>query len=467
MAMDPYSLREIFEVMTLALIASLRRTLWRHLKEQKKAGFEWEQWQLTMLRGLERYRRANRAIVGQYSREVEKVIAEVLGDSFRKGKSRVDAVLAAVDKDVKVPGPRFFGINEKKLQALQRSVTDDMEEAQHAVLRKMDDVYRQTVFKAQVHMDAGAATLDRAVDMATKDFLDQGIRCIEYNDGRRVNVASYAEMVLRTASQRAAFLGEGQKRNEWGIYTIFVSAHATACDLCLPWQSKVLIDDVYSGGQDTGEHPLLSEAMTAGLLHPNCRHTLATYFPGVTKLPEPVDEETARKQYEAEQKQRYLERQVRRWKRHAAGSLDAENREKAAEKVKEWQAELRKHLKENPQLRRDYRRERLLDGGEGRPVIDTKSLEGLTTADGIAIAPSEHFLDSAHQRNIEIESIRNALQHPLRIGKIKVDTKGRPSKTYIGRHATVAINPEAGVLVTVYRTSKSRVKKIEGERGED
>jgi len=125
---------------------------------------------------------------------------------------------------------------------------------------------------------------------------------------------------------------------------------------------KVLIDDVYSAGirPRDGKYPLLSEAMDAGLLHPNCRHTLATYFPGVTELPKVPDEAEARKNYEAEQKQRYMERQVRRWKRREAGSLDEENKAVAKAKVREWQKRIREHLKENPQLRRDYWRERLL-----------------------------------------------------------------------------------------------------------
>lgn len=206
--------------------------------------------------------------------------------------------------------------------------------------------------------------------MATKDFLEKGINCIEYKDGKRVNVASYAEMALRTASHRATLLGEGKKRSEWGIYTVVVSAHANSCNLCIPWQGKVLIDDVFSNltkekakalSIETG-YPLLSTAMKEGLLHPNCRHTLATYFPGITQLPQVPDEAEARKNYEAEQRQRYLERQIRKHKRLEAGTLDPEKRAEYAAKVKELQADIRKHLEENPELRRNSRREQITNG---------------------------------------------------------------------------------------------------------
>ena len=127
-------------------------------------------------------------------------------------------------------------------------MTSDLDKAEHAIFRFVDDVYRRTIFKSQMYLDTGTMTLRQAIDLATKDFLDQGITCIEYKDGRRMNIASYAEMVLRTASQRATFMADGERRDRWGVHTIFVSAHANACDLCIPWQGKVLIDDVHSSG---------------------------------------------------------------------------------------------------------------------------------------------------------------------------------------------------------------------------
>lgn len=100
--------------------------------------------------------------------------------------------------------------------------------------------------------------------------------------------------------------------------------------------------------------------MQQGAFHPNCRHTLATYFPGVTRLPPPADEETAKRNYEAEQRQRYIERQIRRYRRLEAGSLDDANRAKYKAKVREWTERLKQHLADNPQLRRERRREKIV-----------------------------------------------------------------------------------------------------------
>ncbi|MCR0367802.1 phage minor capsid protein, partial [[Clostridium] innocuum] len=199
-----------------------------------------------------------------------------------------------------------------------KSTKNDFEDVQQAVYRKMDDVYRQTIFKTEFQLSSGAISLGKAIDKATEDFLAKGVNCIAYKDKngeimRYVNIADYAEMALRTASHRATLLGEGSKRDELGVHLVFVSAHANSCKLCLPWQGQILIDDVFSHPskayiaryKDKYKH--LSDAVKAGLLHPNCRHTLATYFEGVTRLPKPQDPKIALENYNYEQRQRKLE----------------------------------------------------------------------------------------------------------------------------------------------------------------
>jgi hypothetical protein len=398
-----YDIREIFQQMEIDLISSMHRAFYFHKREEAKEGFSWEQWQLSKLRAIEEYRKRNRSIVDSYSKPIQKTIDEQLKGSFRKGENRfvsfsrrllervkkffglkedikLDAELGLpndiaqrrmtvsyIDKvlgrERKPPADNdFFGVNEKKLEALQKVVEQDLQKAQYSVLRKMDDVYRQTIYKSQVYMQGGIKTLDNAIDMATKDFLDKGINSITYKDGKKVNIASYAEMCLRTASQRATFLGEAKKRDEWGIYLIVVSAHANTCKMCMPWQGKVLIDDVFSHPSkefiETNEqYALLSEAVKAGLLHPNCRHSLITYFPGVTQIPAIPDGEKAVELYEIEQEQRSLERQLRKWKRVEAGSVYAMNVNDATKKIKLLEGSLKDLLDKNKQLRRAPERE--------------------------------------------------------------------------------------------------------------
>ena len=388
-----YDIRKIFEQMELDLISSMHRAFYFHQSEQAKEGFEWEQWQLTKLREMEKYRKRNKDIVDSYSKPIQEAIDRELRGNYSKGQNRfktfldkvkgffgwkskshssiefpediqeVQTVREYIHKELGRPGAvpqetNFFGVNDKKLEALIKTVNEDLNKAQYSVLRKMDDVYRQTIFKSHMYLQNGVKTLPQAIDMATKDFLAKGIDSITYKNGARVNIASYAEMCLRTANHRATLLGEGKKRDEYGIYTVVVSAHTNTCRMCEPWQGKVLIDDIFSHGTKLdGDYPLLSEAIAAGLLHPNCRHSITTFFPGITNLPKVPDGKEAIKLYEAEQKQRYLERQIRKWKRIESGSVDARNVNNASNKVKYFKSELRKLLEDKKLLKRNYNRE--------------------------------------------------------------------------------------------------------------
>ncbi|BCG57478.1 phage minor capsid protein [Paenibacillus sp. URB8-2] len=360
-----YDIRRIFAQMEIDLIASMKRNLTRHENEQKKEGFEWPQWQQKKLEDLARYKKEARKIVRKAEPVIEEAVEQEVKGGFLAGIKNFGKRLLGklIPRMLDIDGisdDNFFRLNEGRVNALVSAAQGELRAANAAVLRQADDVFRQTIFKSQLYLNSGASSLGQAIDMATGEFLDKGFDSIQFAGGRRMNIASYAEMALRTSSQRAVFEGEGAKRRATGIHTVVISAHNNCSELCLPWQGKVYIDDVYSGGvAGEGPYPLLSSAMRAGLFHPNCRHNMSTFVPGQSRLPQPVDDDEALANFKDEQKQRYMERQIRRYKRRAAGNVDPINQAKAEAKVKEWQKRLREHVKTHENLRRDYSREKV------------------------------------------------------------------------------------------------------------
>lgn len=78
---------------------------------------------------------------------------------------------------------------------------------------------------------------------------------------------------------------------------------------------------------------------------------------------------------------------------------------------------------------------------------------------------SEHALDRTQldSRPVTVEGIMDALKNPLNDGSIvtKRDNSGRPSQQFIGKSATVAVNPETGVITTTWCTgSRTRRKYL-------
>ena len=254
---------------------------------------------------------------------------------------------------------RFFRVNQQKLNALIKATTSDMKKAETSMLRMVDDVYRQTLFKAQMFYNTGSGSMWQCVDMATKDFLSAGINCVQYKNGARVNIASYCEMALRTGNKRANLMGQANTREKWGIHTVKVNARGIACPMCLQWLDKVYIDNVYGGGtakesEATG-YPLLSVAVEGGLYHPQCKDSCSTYYEGINREPREItatEKDEILRRYNLEQKQRYYERNYRRNMRMGNGCLDQQNADIYFGRAREYKNRLIELCDSNPYVLR-------------------------------------------------------------------------------------------------------------------
>ena len=340
-----YDIGAAFQAIENELIASMIRNMRRHKIEEIDEDKQWSMWQAEQLRALEKYRKENQERFGAKFKDINNRIEALISTARDEGDMEQEiAILEAIKKGFQArrvsPGASaaFFRLNQRKLEALIRATTSDMEKAETAVLRMANDQYRKIIFNAQVYANSGAGTYEKAVDMATKDFIAAGLNCVEYANGSRHTLADYADMAIRTARK-----GEGQKRQEWGISTVIMNKRGNPCPKCLPFVGKILIDDVWSGGSaKDGPYPLMSAAIAAGLYHPRCRDSHTTYFPELEDLDNEYskkDIEDIEEQNRKEARQQYAERQEKKFHRLASFSLDPENKSKYCEKEKEWSQE--------------------------------------------------------------------------------------------------------------------------------
>lgn len=343
-----YNVAEAFRRIERELIDSMIKNMKRHLEWENDEGFQWEMWQALQLQALEKYRLENPDKFRGAFEDVNAQIAEIIEEARQNGQLDQEVeILDAIQKGWKPPAldeglsGMFFRINDRKMDALISATTHDFEKAEAAILRKANDNYRKVIFSAQMYANSGAATYEKAVDMATKDFLAAGINCIEYKNGSRHTLEDYCDMALRTAQKRAYLAGEGEKRQEWGIHTVIMNKRGQGqpCPLCLPFVGKIMIDDVYGGGsRKDGPYKLLSEAMAAGLYHPRCRDSHTAYFPDIDEEEKLTRKEVqkTKEEYMAEEEANYCSRQEEKYGRLAEHSLDPENQRKYAARRDAW-----------------------------------------------------------------------------------------------------------------------------------
>lgn len=364
--MNDYNIKKLYEDMEIELIASMKRNYKRHLKEEDKTGFKYSQWQAEKLKELKRYQRENKNIISGYTKGLPKEISKHLNNELKEGSikaiNQYNKVMGKNLKPNKIMNHSFFRTNDRKVNALIKVVNNDLKTANTAVLRMANDQYRQVIHKSAFFVANGVFTEKQAANMATKeltelqktklaideankDFLNRGFNCIEYKDGRRVNIASYSQMAVRTASLRAQLMGEGDFRKSIGRVLVQSTSHGGACPICQKWEDKIFIDDVYSGGtKKDGKYMLLSEAMKQGFLHPNCRHGLTTYYPEADDIENYSDEE-----YENDinwinnrideinnNELNYIDRNIKRFDRLENGSISPINIQMFANRKEQW-----------------------------------------------------------------------------------------------------------------------------------
>ena len=269
--------------------------------------------------------------------------------------------------------PETLGVPVSSVRALEVIASDlhrVLADLPALALRSAFNSYQQILATPAALNATGVLTRRKATQDALNGFAARGIDGFTDKAGRTWHIDTYAEMATRTGaahSLRAAYEGELIARGE---DLVIVTGNTYTCRLCAPWQDKVLS---LTGLYPRGTHRLpsavgdgyvtvhvagtMEEARAAGLHHPNCTHSEGLYLPGATVI-EPGtmgvrDAET----YDASQKQRALEREIRKQKRLLVAAITGEAETKARAAIRGYQAQIRELLAEHPKLQRKSYRE--------------------------------------------------------------------------------------------------------------
>ena len=219
-----------------------------------------------------------------------------------------------------------------------------------------------------IHNVMTKATPAEAQAQAWRELTSRGVTGFTDVKGREWNLATYVEMATRTATQRAYNASHRERLTLAGITYFTISTTGRPCPLCAPWEGKVLADvgaghvtePDASNGEPVTFHvaATIEDATAAGLFHPNCKHTLTAYLPGVTVLKPNAWTAANEQDYRNTQKLRALEREVRKHRQIQAAALTDTARAKAGRDVRAAQANVRAFTAQTGLMRRN-RREQL------------------------------------------------------------------------------------------------------------
>ena len=93
-------------------------------------------------------------------------------------------------------------------------------------------------------------------------------------------------------------------------------------------------------------------------------------------------------------------------------------------------------------------------------VPDNGSIINLTTPNGLHVSDvAKHAIMRKDQRGISYEDVADALQNPLFIEDIRIRSDGLRSQRFIGKNATVNVNPDTGKIITMWKTGADTRKR--------
>lgn len=227
-----------------------------------------------------------------------------------------------------------YEATEAKAIAARAAATEAMQGATdaHVAAQAWYEVAGAAVTRADMGDDPDAVLSDAVAELARR-----GLETVDYRSGQRTTVDAAVRRHIDSQLSQAAIDMAVRQCDEWGVGLVMVDAHWGARPSHAAWQGKayslhgevevdgVTYPDLYEATGYQGRNGWPLGAQLAGV---NCRHRIYPYVPGESVIPGTSEDEvagyeqkygmTSEEYYEATQRQRAMERELRAAKREAA-----------------------------------------------------------------------------------------------------------------------------------------------------
>lgn len=332
-------------------------------------------WQAQLLAETGALKKRVNAIVKKYDPKIQREIKAIYNDALIKNARANNRIFEeALGHGVSDPTA------QQMLAAIQKTHSD-LSRLTITTAYTTEQLFVQQANAAYMQVTSGAFDYDRAMKSACDNLSEQGVTSVYYRNGRPVHLSIEAavRMNILTGVNQTASAVTMSDCEALSCDLVETSAHIGARPSHAAWQGKV-----FSLSGNSSKYPPFSVCglgTIEGICGINCRHSYYPYFEGMEKHYTTDDLDEMAKQevefdgqkmtrYDAEEKLRYMERNVRKYKRRAivqeAGGVD---NTAARAKIGEWQQRARDFTKQTG-IARDSAREFVgtIDGQQPRAL---------------------------------------------------------------------------------------------------
>ena len=313
--------------------------------------------------------------IGALNSETLKIIAKYSG----KTESQLIAMLNEVgfNSFPKIEQTEVF-INNPIIQNIinnsYNEINNTFVQINQNIVSGVKEAYTQVINQVYLETTTGIYDYQTSLRRAMDKMTDKGITVATYQSvdkngnviTRNYSIEGIIRRDLMTQTHQLAGNVNQKIIEELEPPYIKITEHLNCREQHLPWQGCYIKPEDLVTVTDYGS--------VTGLEGINCRHLHFAYFGEVDESQykivngkkiftqdKDIPDSEAEQRAELETQQRYIERNIRKYKRRAEAYRDNDEEmfKKANSKVREWQKNMRDFIDENPELRRQYIRERI------------------------------------------------------------------------------------------------------------
>lgn len=265
--------------------------------------------------------------IAKYTKLQQEEIAEAMEDAGVKALEYDDKIYRDVGLS---PIPLIQ--SPHLVRTMQRNYEATMGEWNNFTRTMAEEAQRNFIYqvdKAYNLVSTGAMSYTEAVKDVVNSVISDGAT-VKYATGHEDTIETATLRAIRTGISQATAQIQIERMNEMDVDLVITSSHLGARPSHQEWQGKIF------SRSGVSKYPNFVESTgygsIAGLCGINCRHSFSPYFEGMDNPFEQYDSKENLKKYEEEQRQRTLERRIRKTKREVMGlkeSVDGCKNEKA------------------------------------------------------------------------------------------------------------------------------------------
>ncbi len=228
-------------------------------------------------------------------------------------------------------------------------------------------MYQDIINKTAAAFNSGLFTFEQALERTVQQWAQKGIKSTFIDKGGHTwSIERYVRTVLKSTLNNTYDKVRKERMGEYGIHTVLVTSHMGARLACSRIQGNVVdlreqSDSEYRSIYDP--YWRAEYGTEGGHRGINCQHMHIPFIPGVNTNNQPhYDIDENNKVAKLMDKQRYLERQVVKFKKNrmvsdALGQTD--NAKAWGKKIRLAQSKLRETVDSSEYLSRNYAREKV------------------------------------------------------------------------------------------------------------